>query len=725
MSLIVLLSLAIQVASLAWTFVIIRRTGEKRIAFLSVMISLMFLRQGLSLVSHTVSWDVLSAGTSAQLPGLLISLMSGLVVLCLEGLITDHRRARSDAEENRAKLLATLQRIPVILWTTDKGPRLTSSAGAGLEMIGFQSDEMVGQSVDHFMSLSGTHPASQVHRQALDGSSVNFEVEWGQNSYQAHLDPLYGRDGEICGCVGVALDVTELKAAQVEAIERAGYLDALIQNSPMAIVVLDENLRVQMCNPAFEKLFLYEESELVSESLDDLISGEGSQLEAREFTKRVLEGGTINTDARRVRKDGTPVDVRVHGVPLFRESGLVAVYGLYEDITERRRLEEQLRQSQKMEALGRLAGGISHDFNNLLTVIRGHSDILTAGPMGEDKVLLSADQIRKASDRATALTRQLLTFSRREVRRRQLVDLNEAVGHADEILRSLISEDIEVSIDLCEGKSLVKVDPVQLEQVILNLAINACEAMPTGGELSITTERQGSSENCCPMAILRVADTGCGIPVDIQERIFEPFFTTREVGQGTGLGLSTVYGIVKQSQGSISVESNVGRGTIFAVSLPISEGEEMQEQMSSLESATARCSPLGTETILLAEDEEPVRRLVATVLERQGYRVVAVENPSQALEFSDSSPEPIDLLLTDVVMPGMSGRELAEKMRCQRPDVKILYVSGYAPETTGMHGVQEEEMDFLRKPFDPASLVDKVRDTLDKRRMTGPDERIH
>jgi signal transduction histidine kinase len=383
-----------------------------------------------------------------------------------------------------------------------------------------------------------------------------------------------------------------------------------------------------------------------------------------------------------------------------------------------RESEAKLRHSQKMEGIGRLAGGIAHDFNNLLTVINSYSDMLLAEVgFANPFVRNGLDQIKEAGHRAAALTRQLLAFSRQQVMEPKVLDLNESVSNMAKLLRRLIGEDI--ALVLCPHPALgrVRVDSGQVEQIIMNLAVNARDAMAGGGQLTIETSNVELDRACTdPYAsldpgsyvTLTVSDTGCGMDAETQTRIFEPFFTTKEHGKGTGLGLATVYGIVKQSGGGIQVLSEVGRGTTFRIYLPRVEGVAEKVRPTTPPDESLR----GTETVLLVEDEEMVRALAQAILERYGYRVLAAKNVTDALRFAQDAPPPLHLLLTDTVMPGMNGRELAERILAVRPAMKVLYMSGYTDRALVYKTSPETGTAFLQKPFTPQTLAHKVREVL-------------
>jgi nitrogen-specific signal transduction histidine kinase/CheY-like chemotaxis protein len=385
---------------------------------------------------------------------------------------------------------------------------------------------------------------------------------------------------------------------------------------------------------------------------------------------------------------------------------------------EGKQLTEQLLQSQKLEAVGRLAGGIAHDFNNFLTAIIGYADLSLRRMLPDDPLRRNLSEIKRASDRAASLTRQLLAFSRKQVMQPKVIDLNSVITEIEKMLRRMIGEDVELRTVLQSELGSVKADPGQIEQVIMNLALNARDAMPTGGKLTIETAdtyldeayaRQHVMVEPGSYVMLAVSDTGTGMDALTREHIFEPFFTTKEVGKGTGLGLSTVYGIVKQSGGNIWVYSEIGSGTAFKIYLPrVPDNAEEYKRLPTL-----RDLPTGTETILIVEDEEMVRKLARSVLETSGYKVIEAACGADARVIGERNDEEIHLLLTDVVMPELSGREVANLLLTRHPEMRILYMSGYADDAIIRHGVLDEGTNFIQKPFSPHALALKVREVLD------------
>ena len=444
-----------------------------------------------------------------------------------------------------------------------------------------------------------------------------------------------------------------------------------------------------------------------------------SRDELRGMDLAAVEAGEEGRDsiARRHRtKSGRVIDIEAarHAIEY---GGRPAELVVLMDVTDRRHLEEELRQAQKMEAVGMLAGGVAHDFNNLLTIIGGYSQLILNNLAPDDPNQHSAEQILKAGERAAALTRQLLAFSRRQVLQPKVIDLNKLVTSLSTMLQRLIGEDIDLRLVLRPDLGQIYADPGQLEQVLMNLVVNARDAMPKGGTLTLETantilDETYSSRHIAlrpgPYTLIAVSDNGSGMDEATQARLFEPFFTTKGAGRGTGLGLSTVFGIVKQSGGSVQVYSEPNHGTSVKIYLP------RIDQPVALESeAPAKPATCGSETILLVEDDEMVRNLVRATLVREGYHVLDAADPMAARRVSDEYRAPIDLLITDVVMPKVSGRELAHQLSRWRPDMKVLYMSGYTDSAIVNSGILHKEVAFLQKPFAPGTLAQKVREVLE------------
>jgi PAS domain S-box-containing protein len=491
-------------------------------------------------------------------------------------------------------------------------------------------------------------------------------------------------------------------------------LQAFIQSSPLAIVSLDPAGAVRSWNARAEQLFGWTADEIVGHPLPSH-TARGHE-EIRVLLVRALHGESLQgVELQRHRKDGSAVQISVWASPLYNEAGQVAeVVAFVADTTREKRLAEQLQQAQKMEAVGRLAGGIAHDFNNVLTAITGYSDLALRRINPDDPVRRHLEGIRTAADKATAFTRQVLSFSRKQVLAPRVLDLDDIASSVVSMLRPVIGEDIRVTHT--HGLALwpVKADPGQLQQVVLNLAVNARDAMPDGGELSLETANVelpdafsvGASG---PHVMVAVRDTGVGMTEEVRSHLFEPFFTTKEPGRGTGLGLATVHGIVKQSGGHLVVESSLGGGSTFRVYLPRASEERMPVAAPPVPDAT----PGGSETVLLVEDDDAVRQLNLEVLTSAGYQTLEARHAGEALVIAERHAGPIHLLISDVVMPHMSGPELVDRLAAVRPGVRVLLVSGYADVAVLQHGRGADALPLLQKPFPPDVLLRRAREVLD------------
>ena len=471
------------------------------------------------------------------------------------------------------------------------------------------------------------------------------------------------------------------------------------------------------CNDAMARMYgLASAQELMGKPLSEFLVLHHPV--TRQFMEVFIRDGYRITDqeSREIDAHGQKRIFRNTMVGTVINDHWVRSWGITRDVTERLQLEEQLRNAQQLEAIGRLAGGVAHDFNNILSIIMGHGELLLAAG-ADERARNGLEQIQRAADRAASLTQQLLAFSRKQVLQPKVLDLNEAVADVQKMLARVIGEDIALVANLHPSLMPVKADPGQIEQVLMNLAINARDAMPQGGTLSMQTLNvemsadQGRDAELSPgqYVMLRVTDTGHGMDAETLPHIFEPFFTTKPMGKGTGLGLATVYGIVKQSGGSIQVESEAERGSEFRIYLPAAESGMHKGRAPSREQPVAG----GWETILVAEDEPDLRELTRIFLEGYGYKVLEAGSADQAIKTAEISSEPIHLLLTDVIMPGMSGRQLAEKILSKRPETKIVYMTGYTDDMVVQHRVLEPGVRLLQKPFTRVDLAMKVRATLD------------
>ena len=560
-------------------------------------------------------------------------------------------------------------------------------------------------------SLTPEHPEAVNEHESQTAGGV---MRWQQWIDRGRFDA----DGRLIDLISTGRDITERKRVEEELREMASLHRGILESSVDGLIVMDADGRIVEFNPAAATIFGHRREAVLGRDLSELIIPPQYRAAHAAGLRRYLSTLSPQMIGRRVEMpalhaSGREVQVELaisaipgHDPPLFS--------GVVRDISERRRLEEQLRQSQKMEAVGQLAGGIAHDFNNLLTVISGYSDLLLQTlPSGDPRAEL-AHQIHRAGERSAGLTRQLLAFSRQQVLAPRVLDLNEVVREMSKMLKRIIGEDITLTTELNPGLDSIKADPGQIEQVLLNLAVNARDAMPRGGRLVIGTDnfRVEPSEatpdrKAGPYVRLTIADTGIGMPPEIQCRIFEPFFTTKAAGVGTGLGLAVVHGIIRQSDGTIAVHSVPGNGTTFTIELPA------VPSLPHTDRAAARPAlPRGAETILLVEDDESVRAFSSLVLKQCGYTVIGAADGVEALRAIAASNHRIDLLITDVVLPGLGGRLVAERFAQLHPGAGILYLSGYTDDAVIRHGIEHDRVQFLQKPFTPAALAAKVREAL-------------
>ena len=609
---------------------------------------------------------------------------------------------------------------PVFVKGTDCRYLMINQATADLfgvtpgEVVGRDADAMFPPNVARFVQESD----ARVLREALP---MTFEetlpTQHGPRRFLVSKAPRRDAHGAIIGLVGVARDITDLKQAD-ETIRR---LSTAVGQSPTAVIITDPTGSIVYVNRKFTEISGYSSEEVVGKNPRLLKSGRTSVEQYRQLWSTIQSGATWRGEYQNRRKNGELYWASATIAPVKDESGTITNFvAIQEDVTETRSLEAQLRQAQKMEAVGRLAGGVAHDFNNLLTVITSYSQLLLEDMAAADPRRADLEEIQRAATGAAGLTRQLLAFSRKQVLEPRVLNLNDVVSAAGKMLHRVIGEDVALQLTLAPDLGTVKADPGQIEQVIMNLAVNARDAMPDGGKLTIETANIDLDDSYAAQhavvapgsyVLVTVTDTGSGMDEPTKARLFEPFFTTKEMGKGTGLGLATVYGIVKQSNGYIWVYSEVGQGTSFKVYLP---------RVGAGAGTATEARPLftsgGTETILLAEDAAGVRAVAEEILTRLGYTVLVASDGRTALELATASTDTIHLLVTDVIMPEMSGRQLADRLRAHRPDLKVLFVSGYTDDAIVRHGMLEAGLAYLQKPFRPDALVRKVRDVLNGRR---------
>ncbi len=527
------------------------------------------------------------------------------------------------------------------------------------------------------------------------------------------------------GVAITASNVTERRRSEEALRDSEERWRSLVENVPGYLLLIDPDGRIVSANRPFTGQEL---TDILGRSALDFVQPEYRE-RAQQASRAVLERGeAVEYEVEMATPDGLIGFWANKGGPLYRDGRISGMILLATDITGRKRTEaaltrseEQLRQAAKMEAVGRVAGGVAHDFNNLLTAILGYAELALGRLGAEEPIRRHIDGIVRTATRASDLTRQLLAFSRKQVLSPRVISLNDVVAGSEGLFRRLLGEDIRLVSRLGSGLGATRVDRAQVEQILMNLVVNARDAMPDGGALAIETQNMQLDEawaaahpgsGAGPHVMLAVSDTGVGMDGETQRHIFEPFFTTKELGRGTGLGLATVYGIVKQSGGYITVESTPGKGSTFRILLP-----RVQETAPKAEPAADATAPArGRETILLVEDEDVVRELAREALQDGGYTVLEARHPGEALLVAERQGDGLDLLLTDVVMPHMSGPELAQRLREQRPGLRVLFMSGYTDDATLRHGVQRSEVFFLQKPFTPDVLARRVRETLDVKR---------
>ncbi|MGO8990811.1 MAG: PAS domain S-box protein [bacterium] len=647
--------------------------------------------------------------------------------------ITERKQAEEKLRDSEVRYRDLIETARDVILTISPQGVFTSFNRVFETITGWSTKEWIGKVFVDLVDPNDVPKAIQRFKSVMEGQlgepiELRVRTKYGGFVPGEFVASPQVKEGKVIGILGVVRDITERKRAEEALRQEKDFNQTLVQASPLFFVAIGPDGKTLMMNEAMLHALGYTTDEVVGKDyLSTFVPVADRERLLPIFEKLVNQKESTLNENRVLIKDGRELLVEWHGRPVFKANGELDYFiGVGIDITHRRQAEEkmavlqdQLRQSQKMEAIGRLAGGVAHDFNNLLTVIKGYCQ-LSLAEMKESTPLRDAlEVINKATEKAADLTRQLLAFSRRQIMEVRVLDLNTHLQNLDKMLRRIIGEDIELVTLLGEDIGRVKADPGQIEQVVMNLAVNAKDAMSKGGKLIIETANTELDEAYAHTHVavtsgryvmIAVSDTGAGMEPEVRDRVFEPFFTTKGKGKGTGLGLSTVYGIVKQSNGNIWVYSEPGKGTTFKIFLP-----RVDEPADNLRAqAAGEEFSRGSETILVVEDDKEVRNLAVRILKRQGYTVLDGSYGDEALNVCRNHQGPIHLLLTDVVMPGMSGRELAKRLESFHPEMKVLYMSGYTDDAIVMHGVLVQGVNYIQKPFTVDALAKKVREVLER-----------
>ncbi len=667
--------------------------------------------------------------------GIALFAVSNVVLLGAFVTWTAEALRRTDLGRKRAeeRFRMTVESAPNAMVLVDKAGQIALVNLQAERLFGFDRTELLGQPIELLLPerFRAHHPRFRTDFLASPHSRLGgagrdlfgLRKDGTEVPVEIGLQQMRTEEGDFV--LAVIVDITERKRSEAAIQTAEARLRCLAEANLIGIIVANLQGDILDANPAFLQMVGYTREDVVSGKVRwaDMTPPEYSGLDERAIGQLKATGVATPWAKEYIRKDGSRVPILV-GVSLVKgETDKCIAFIL--DQSERKELEDQLRQAHKMEVIGRLAGGVAHDFNNLLTPIISYSDMILGRMSPDDPSYQELDEVRKAGFRASALTRQLLAFSRKQVLQPKVTDLNGLITEATKLLRSLIGEDVSLTLALAPSLRPVLVDPNQVEQVLMNLAVNARDAMPRGGTLTIETmnvdlgsEYAASHAEVMPgpFAMVAVSDTGTGMSKETLAHVFEPFFTTKERGKGTGLGLPTVHGIVKQSRGHVWVYSEIGRGTTFKLYFPEAMGKSKERSTAVQQRPPAR----GTETVLLAEDDVTLRILAAKVLRLAGYSVLEAKDGESALVMSKTHQGTIDLLITDVVMPGVSGREAAQQILTMRPRMKVLYISGYSENAIVHHGVLDQGTELLEKPFTPYTLTQKVRAILDSGNQAPP-----
>jgi PAS domain S-box-containing protein len=635
--------------------------------------------------------------------------------------VTQLNRSRNALVASERKYRQIVDTAREGIWVIDEQSRTTFTNRALEEMLGYAPGEMLGKSLFEFLDGEEGARTEQAMERRRQGMSERQDRKYLRKDgapvwVLTEASPMLDDDGNYSGTLKMVTNVSDRKRAEdaLRASEQRYRL--LFDGCPLPIWLTDvSSLQFIAVNQAALVLFGYEREEFLRLRVPDLLSRDEVSRVQQDIIGSLARG--VQQGGRRaLKKNGVELEVAATSQTFLLEGRQVALV-IAQDMTERNRLEAQVAQSRKMEAIGILAGGVAHDFNNLLSIIVTYTTFALQALKPDEPLRADIEEVAKAGERAVSLVRQLLAFSRQQILEPTILDLNATIAGIEPMLRRLVGENIELLTTMDPTLGRISADSGQLEQVIVNLVVNARDAMPAGGELTIETTNAmvlkpgpGGHASVRPGAYVKLAvsDTGSGIDAATKEHIFEPFFTTKGVGKGTGLGLSTVLGIVEQSGGQVDLESELGKGTTFEIYLP-----RVDEPLTSMLTPSVESASGGRETVLLVEDDEQVRALCRAILRRNGYAVLMASNAGEAFLIAEQHAGPIHLLLTDVVMPRMSGRQLAERLASSRPEMKVLFMSGYTDDTVVRQGVFDAEMALLQKPITPDALARRVRAVLD------------
>ncbi len=646
---------------------------------------------------------------------------SGLAIQVVARDVTVRKQAQQAVLDRESELRLLMDSTPILIAYVGADGRYGRVNRSYEDWFACSADEVQGRGVREMLGEAAWEIARPYVERALAGEQVAFEQEVpyrcaGKRWVHATYTPDRDEHGHVRGFAVHVVDIAERKRAE----EGQARLGAILEAAPDLVGLTDSEGRLLNLNRAGRRLLgLGETEEIAGTHVRRFHPPAAFEILSTQAVPAAVRDGAWTGETLLLTRDGREIPVSQAILAHKAQDGSLAFLStIVRDISEQKRLESELRQSQKMEAVGRLAGGVAHDFNNLLTPIMAYSQLLCDALDADSRGHGYAVEIASAAERAAGLPRQLLAFSRREMVQPRVLDLNETITEIERMLRRLIGEDVLLTVLPGLGLGQVKADPGQMEQVLLNLAVNARDAMPGGGALTIETANAELDETYARRfvgvapgryVVLMVSDTGCGMDRETLSRVFEPFFTTKDPGKGTGLGLSTVYGIVRQNDGQVRVSSAPGRGSTFRVYLP-----RVDEPSEHAVAAPGRGSaPRGSEVVLLAEDDAAVRDAARLVLESHGYTLVVASSGEEGLRAAERFPGPIHLLLTDVVMPGISGRQLSDRLTAVRPSTRTLFMSGYTEDAIMHHGVLEDGLAFLQKPFTPHVLLHKVREVLD------------